>query len=54
LAKRMRPSGEGGATGWERKKKEVGRGWAERPDGPAGRWTDWGEIEGKILFEIKI
>jgi hypothetical protein len=25
-------------------------GWAERPDGPAGRWA---ESEGKILFRIK-
>jgi hypothetical protein len=29
---------------------EVGRGLAERPDGPAGRWADWAESEGKILF----
>jgi hypothetical protein len=33
------------------KKKEVGRGWAERPDGPAGRWADWAESEGKIISE---
>jgi hypothetical protein len=26
------PAGRGGAAGW--KKKEMGRGWAERPDGP--------------------
>jgi hypothetical protein len=44
----------GGSHRLGKKKKEVGHGWAERPDGPAGRWTDWGEIEGKILFEIKI
>jgi hypothetical protein len=30
-----------------------GAGWAERPDGPAGRWADWAESEGKILFRIK-
>jgi hypothetical protein len=29
-------------------------GWAERPGGPAGRWADWAESEGKILFQIKI
>jgi hypothetical protein len=29
-------------------------GWAERPGGPAGRWADWAESEGKILFRIKI
>jgi hypothetical protein len=28
--------------------------WAERPDGPTGRWADWAESEGKILFRIKI
>jgi hypothetical protein len=28
--------------------------WAERPDGPVGRWFDWAESEGKILFRIKI
>jgi hypothetical protein len=27
-----------------------GVGWAERPDGSAGRWADWAESEGKILF----
>jgi hypothetical protein len=27
---------------------------AERPGGPAGRWADWAESEGKILFRIKI
>jgi hypothetical protein len=26
---------------------------AERLDGPAGRWADWAESEGKILFRIK-
>jgi hypothetical protein len=30
-----------------------GAGWAERPDGPAGRWADWAKSEGKILFRIK-
>jgi hypothetical protein len=29
-------------------------GWAERPGGPTGRWADWAESEGKILFRIKI
>jgi hypothetical protein len=28
-------------------------GWAERLGGPAGRWADWVESEGKILFRIK-
>jgi hypothetical protein len=43
-----------GWAGWGRKKKEVGRSWAERPDGPAGRWTDWAKSEGKFPFRIKI
>jgi hypothetical protein len=29
-------------------------GWAERLGGPAGRWADWAESEGKIIFWIKI
>jgi hypothetical protein len=33
-----------------RLKKKVSRGWDERSDGPAGRWADWAESEGKILF----
>jgi hypothetical protein len=41
---RARPTGERGGGG---------PGWAERPDGPAGRWADWAESEGKILFRIK-
>jgi hypothetical protein len=28
-------------------------GWAERPDGPVGRWADCAESEGKNLFRIK-
>jgi hypothetical protein len=40
------PVGRGGATGWkEKKEKRMGRGWAERLDGP--------EVTGKILFRIK-
>jgi hypothetical protein len=41
---RARPMGEkgGGVAGW-----------AERSDGPAGRWVDWAESEGKIIFRIK-
>jgi hypothetical protein len=41
----------GGVFLWERgssrleRKKRMGRGWAERPDGP--------EVMGKILFQIK-
>jgi hypothetical protein len=35
------------------REKRGGAGWAERPDGPAGRWADWAESEGKILFRIK-
>jgi hypothetical protein len=42
---RARPAGEKGGVG--------GAGWAERLDGPAGRWADWAESEGKILFRIK-
>jgi hypothetical protein len=39
------------ARGLRKEKREVGgAGWAERPDGPAGRWADWAESEGKILF----
>jgi hypothetical protein len=36
-----------------RKRGAGGAGWAERPDGLAGRWADWAESEGKILFRIK-
>jgi hypothetical protein len=32
-------------------KKQVGHGWAERSDGPAGRWADWAESEGKFISE---
>jgi hypothetical protein len=38
----------GGST-WGR--GEVGRGWAERSDGLAGRWADWAESEGKFFSE---
>jgi hypothetical protein len=51
------------ATGWAGQEAEAqwgegewlveeksGRGWAERPDGPAGRWADWAESEEKILL----
>jgi hypothetical protein len=41
---RFRPAGQKGGGGG---------GQAERPDGPAGRWADWAESEGKILFRIK-
>jgi hypothetical protein len=41
---RERPGGPAEGRG------EVGRGWAERLHGPAGRWADWAESEGKILF----
>jgi hypothetical protein len=40
-AVRLRPSGKRGSGRLERKKR-MGRGWAERPDGP--------EVAGKILF----
>jgi hypothetical protein len=48
--------------GWvERMRVSCGRkgeglvaGWAERPGGPAGRWADWAESEGEILFRLKI
>jgi hypothetical protein len=42
------------AGGPTRGRGKVGRGWTERPDGPAGRWADWAESDGKILFRIKI
>jgi hypothetical protein len=38
------------ARGLREKRGAGGAGWAERPDGPAGRWA---ESEGKILFRIK-
>jgi hypothetical protein len=43
-AVRPRPSGKRGSGQLERKKR-MGRGWTERPDGP--------EVTGKILFRIK-
>jgi hypothetical protein len=38
---------------WARpvEKKKMGRGWAERPDGLAGRWADWAESEEKFFSE---
>jgi hypothetical protein len=39
-----------GHGGLREKREGGGAGWAERPDGPAGRWADWAESEGKILF----
>jgi hypothetical protein len=33
-AERLRPSGEGRGEKWPFEKKKMGRGWAERPDGP--------------------
>jgi creatinine amidohydrolase/Fe(II)-dependent formamide hydrolase-like protein len=38
------------ARGLREKVGGGGAGWAERPDGPAGRWADSAECEGKILF----
>jgi hypothetical protein len=38
------------ARGLQEKMGGGGASWAERPDGPAGRWA---ESEGKILFRIK-
>jgi hypothetical protein len=39
------------ALGWCGEEEEGGwAAWAERPDGPAGRWADWAKSEGKILF----
>jgi hypothetical protein len=36
--------GRAHARGLQKKKGEAGgAGWAERPDGPAGRWADWAE-----------
>jgi hypothetical protein len=37
-----------------RKGEGLVAGWAECLGGPAGRWADWAESEGKILFRIKI
>jgi hypothetical protein len=45
--------GRARARGLREKGGGSGAGWAERPDGPAGRWADWAESEGKILFRIK-
>jgi hypothetical protein len=42
--------GRARARGLRKKRGVGGAGWAERPDGPAGRWADWAESEGKILF----
>jgi hypothetical protein len=39
------------AGGSMRGRGRMGRGWAERPDGPAGRWADWAESEGKFFSE---
>jgi hypothetical protein len=49
-AKRPRPSGERGGGDSQLKRKKMGCGWAERPDGPVGRWADWAESEEKIHF----
>jgi hypothetical protein len=43
--------GHARARGLREKRGGSGAGWAERPDGPVGRWADWAESEGKILFE---
>jgi hypothetical protein len=40
-------------AGAVRRKKAEWAAWAERLDGPAGRWADWAKSEGKILFQIK-
>jgi hypothetical protein len=45
--------GRAHARGLLEKRGASGAGWAERPDGPAGRWADWAECEGKILFRLK-
>jgi hypothetical protein len=42
----------GGQSGQSRRKEEVGCGWAESPDGPAGCWAGWAESE-EIFFRIK-
>jgi hypothetical protein len=42
--------GRARACGLREKRGGGGTGWAERPDGPAGRWADWAKSEGKILF----
>jgi hypothetical protein len=39
--------GQAHARGLREKRGAAGAGWAERSDGPAGRWA---ECEGKILF----
>jgi hypothetical protein len=45
--------GRARARGLREKRRGGGAGRAERPHGPAGRWADWAESEGKILFRIK-
>jgi hypothetical protein len=44
----MRSAGPRGRVGPVEKKK-MGRGWVERPDGPAGRWADGAEAEEKFF-----
>jgi hypothetical protein len=39
---------------WENRRNRPVAGWAAWPGGPAGRWADCAESEGKILFRIKI
>jgi hypothetical protein len=41
--------GEGVIAGVRKLEEETAFG----PDGLAGRWADWAESEGKILFRIK-
>jgi hypothetical protein len=43
--------GRARAHGMREKRGGGGTGWAERPDGPAGRWADWAESEGKFFSE---
>jgi hypothetical protein len=36
---------------WKKREKWSVAGWAERSGGPAGRWADWAESEGKFFSE---
>jgi hypothetical protein len=46
--------GRARAHGLREKRGGSGAGWAEMPDGPAGRWADWAKSEGKNSFLNKI
>jgi hypothetical protein len=45
------PMGRGGVGERPVEKKKMSRGWAKRPDGPAGCWADWAESEENFFSE---